>query len=317
MIAQVSNDDRGDLSDRALMARVARLYFEDDIPRTKIADELGISRFKVGRILDRARAEGVVTISINDRGLPDAVLSERLRQLLGIEECIVVRSEGSVESMRQHIGQVAAQHISSTVRAGEVLGLTWGRTLATTAAQIERLPRLTVVQLTGLVAGDLGASPTELVRDVVERAGGQVYPIFSPFLHDVATAQNLRRHPDIKRAMQFFDSVTTAAVSIGNWVPPNSQVRDVLPPDEVDRLMSAGCVADVAGVLVGRRGELVDPEFHRRCIAISPEQLVLAPRVIGVAGGASKATAVRAVAAAGLITGLVTDEKLASAILDS
>jgi DNA-binding transcriptional regulator LsrR (DeoR family) len=82
-------------------------------------------------------------------------------------------------------------------------------------------------------------------------------------------------------------------------------------------LMKAGCVADVAGVLVGRHGELIDPEFHRRCIAISPAQLVAAPRVIGIAGGATKASAVKAVAAAGLITGLVTDDKLASAILDA
>lgn len=51
---------------RALLAAVARAHYIDDLSRVEIAETFGISRFKVARLLARAREEGIVTIKIND-----------------------------------------------------------------------------------------------------------------------------------------------------------------------------------------------------------------------------------------------------------
>ncbi|MFE7732504.1 hypothetical protein [Microbacterium sp. NPDC057442] len=56
--------------DRALMAAVARAHYLEDRSRVDISDALGISRFKVARLLSRAKEEGIVTIEIHDWGLP-------------------------------------------------------------------------------------------------------------------------------------------------------------------------------------------------------------------------------------------------------
>lgn len=305
-------------SDRALMAQVARLYFERDIPRTQIAELLGLSRFKVGRIIARARDEGVVTITINDQGLPDARLSQLLREKLGLQECVVVRSHGTPEAVRQQLGAAASDLIAGSLREGEVLGVTWGRSIAATVTHLGVLPTLTVVQLTGFVAGERGASPVELVRDAVERSGGVVHPIFAPLVvQDFATAQSLRRHPDLHSALRLYDSVTAAVLSVGSWDPAISQVRDVLDDEDVERFQELGCVADTAGILLRADGTLVDTEFQRRCVAISADALRAVPRKIAVAGGAGKATAVGAAVAAGFVTSLVTDHELAEAVLAS
>jgi len=73
--------DEGE-SSRHLAARVARGYYVDDRSKVELANELGISRFKVARLLDLARDSGIVTIEIHDEGLIDSEMSERLQEHL-------------------------------------------------------------------------------------------------------------------------------------------------------------------------------------------------------------------------------------------
>lgn len=303
--------------DRALMAAVARAHYLDDRSRVEIADAFGISRFKVARLLARARDEGVVTIQIDDGGLPDLELAGRLREALGLDRCHVIRSHGDDDAVRQQIGAAAARALGETLSEDEVLGVTWGRTLTATASQLQHLPRLSVVQLTGFVAGDLASSPIEVVRQASQRSGGDVYPIFSPLIvEDRETAESLRRHPDIRSAIELFPEVTTALLSVGAWNPPDSQIRDVLSIDDLANALSKGCIADIAGILIKEDGQPVDPQFQERCVNISYEQLQKVPRVVAVAGGAAKADAIRTVSGAGLITELFTDHALALALLE-
>lgn len=305
-----------DRTELALMATIARAHYLDGRSHVKIAEELGISRFRVARLLDRARDQGVVRITIDDRGLEDPTLGERLKARLGLAECYVVRCHGDEANVRAQVGFVAAEVLETTLDADEVLGLTWGRTLTATTSQLRSLPRLSIVQLTGSVSGDFGSSPIEIIRQASTRSGGAVYPIFSPlFIEDEVTAASLRQHHDIRSAIELFASVTTAVLSVGSWNPPNTQVRDVLAPGEVKRLEALGVVADIAGILIRADGTLADPGFQRRCIAISYDELIAVPRVLAVASGVSKSEAILAVSKAGLITSLVTDHELAMNIL--
>lgn len=305
------------MEERVLMAAVARAYYLDDRSRVEIADAFGISRFKVARLLARARDEGMVTIQIDDLGLPDPVLGARLQEALGLDSCLVVRSHGDDQSVREQLGAAAAVRLSETIHADEVLGVTWGRTLTATASRFTSLPKVSIVQLTG-IAGTLSSSPIEVVRHVSRRSGGDVHPIFAPLIvQDLETAQSLRKHPDIRSAMDLFPSVTTALLSVGAWKPEDTQVKGLLSIDDLANAITGGCVADIAGILVKEDGTPVDPIFQQRCINISYDQLRAVPRVVAVAGGAAKASAIRAVSRSGLITELVTDHALAEAVLAS
>ena len=50
---------------KAAMAEVARLYYVRDLTQQDIAERLGVSRFKVVRLLAQARSEGVVRFEID------------------------------------------------------------------------------------------------------------------------------------------------------------------------------------------------------------------------------------------------------------
>ena len=51
-------------ADTRLMLRAAQLYYHGDLTQDAIGKRLGVSRFKVGRLLDRALKEHAVRIEI-------------------------------------------------------------------------------------------------------------------------------------------------------------------------------------------------------------------------------------------------------------
>ena len=75
------------------MAEVARLYYVRDLTQQQIAERLGVSRFKVLRLLEQARSEGVVRYEI-DEPVPgrDDLLAPRSRGALGLATALVVES---------------------------------------------------------------------------------------------------------------------------------------------------------------------------------------------------------------------------------
>jgi hypothetical protein len=58
-------------------AQVARRYYFDNRSKVQIARELGMTRSRVARLLERARTSGIVRISVIGAGSLDLVLSER------------------------------------------------------------------------------------------------------------------------------------------------------------------------------------------------------------------------------------------------
>ncbi len=312
----MSIDDPG-VEDRGLIAAVARRFYLDDRSKVEIAAELGLSRFKVARLLDQARSTGLVTITLNDTGLPDRELSEKLRQHLDLDECLVIASHGDEAEVRRQIGAAAAGLLSESLHAGDVLGLAWGRTTAAMTAELRSLPKISIVQLTGTVGADLTESPVEIVRQASQRAGGTAKPIFAPFLlDDPVTTAALRRQADVAEVMDMFGSVTVAVVAVGSWDPPVSRLREVLSDADRTAMEAQGTQAEVAAIFIDRDGTVVGQQLTDRCLSISAAQLAAIPRVIAVAGGRSKAAAVRAVARAGFISTLVTDRGLAEAVLE-
>ncbi|SEB62082.1 DNA-binding transcriptional regulator LsrR, DeoR family [Paramicrobacterium humi] len=295
---------------------VARKFYLEDHSKVEIADELQISRFKVARLIEQARSLGLITISINDEGLVDEDLSARVAAKLGIDEARVIEAYGDDTHVRDQVGKAAGELLTETLRPGDVLGMAWGRTLSSMTESLPSLPPMTIVQLTGAAGMNIFQSPVELVRKLVQASGGSAYPIYAPLvLADPTTAEALRSQPDIARALSRYSEVTTAVMSIGSWQPPESQLYESIHPDDRQGLLDRGVVAEISGVLLAEDGSEPAPDFLERCICATAAELRAIPRVLAVAAGARKAAAVRAVARAGLMNGLVTDRTLAEAVL--
>ncbi len=301
-------------------AAIARRYYIEGLSKSQIATEFGISRFKVARTLEIAKAQGLVRIEIELPAQLDADLSDRLRVQFGLRHALVVTTRDEPEpELRAHLGEVAAGLLTEVVVEGDVLGLAWGRSVAATIAALSSLARCTVVQMTG-AAGNVGVTEDTLenVRAVANVSGGPAFPIYAPIiLDDAETAARIRRQPHVAEALRRFDLLTVALVAVGSWDPPNSQLRDSMSATDRASLELFHVRAEVCATLLDDDGNPVAPAMAERSIAVSTEQLSRVPEVIAVAGGRTKVAAVRAVLRAGFVTSLVTDATVASALVQA
>ncbi len=296
-----------------------RRYYLDGASKSEIAAELGISRFRVARLLEQARRDGIVRIDIDPLPELDLALADEVARRHGIRGAVVVRTIAGPDELRAaQLGRAAAAVLADTLEASDVLGISWGRTLHAMVEQLPRLPACSVVQLVGSVPTlELDVNSLELVRRIAERATGPVFPLHVPLLvQDPDMAQALMQDAMASKSVGMFDSLTRAAVGIGAWLPGGSTIRAALSPDDARAVDGAGGVADLCSIVLDANGSPVAAAgLPDRCIAIREDQLRRVPDVIAVADGAGKVPAIRAALRSGLIHRLVTTEDTARLLL--
>ena len=242
-------------SEVVLAARVARQFYLEGVSKVDIAERLGISRFRVARLLDSAREAGMVRIEI---GLPagslDTGLSAELCSAFGLKYAFAFDVPDEDEAaLRRRMGEVAGEVLMDIITPADVLGMSWARSLSGLAAALTRMPPCPIVQLTGAVPPPDGRDLLHLVRGVASIGGGTAHVFYAPMiLDDAETAAAIRRQADVADAMALVPSVTIAMVAIGAWAPGLSTIFDACSPEERDALAQLGVRAEMAGVFLGR-----------------------------------------------------------------
>jgi DNA-binding transcriptional regulator LsrR (DeoR family) len=301
-------------------AAMARRFYLEGKSKIQIAQEFGVSRFKVARVLETALERDLVRIEIRVPAELDAERSDALRARYGLRHAVVVESPADAEADTadpENLGEVAADLLGELVTEGDVLGLAWGRSTIHMAAALDQLPPCTVVQLTGVYdAGTAERGSVEAVRRAAQVSGGEAHPIYAPMLlPDSATAAALRGQTGIARAFEYFDKVTVACVSIGAWAPGISTVYDMLSEGERAHYASLGTAAEMSAHLFDTEGRRIGRDLGERCITVEADRLRRIPEVVAIAGGHRKAAAIGAVLRSGLVTSLVTDTAAADYLL--
>jgi DNA-binding transcriptional regulator LsrR (DeoR family) len=301
-----------------LAARVAREFYIDGVSKIEIAGRLGISRFRVARLLDSAREAGMVRIEI---GLPggalDAGLSAELCSAFGLRYAFAFDFPDQDElALRRRLSEAAGQALTDLITPGDVIGLSWARSLSGLAAALTRMPPCPIVQLTGAVPPPDGRDLLDLVRSVARIGGGTAHVFYAPMiLDDAETAAAIRRQADVADALALVSSVTIAMVAIGAWAPALSTIYDACSPAERADIARLGVIAEMAGVFLGKDGRPVPTGLDSRMIVTPGHVLAKIPSVIAVAYGVSKSAAVHAAIRGGMIHGLVTHTSMARALL--
>ena len=305
-------------SEIVLAAQVARQFYLEGVSKVDIADRLGISRFRVARLLDSAREAGMVHIEI---GLPagslDTGLSAELCSAFGLKYAFAFNVPDEDDAaLRRRMGEVAGEVLMDIITPADVLGMSWARSLSGLAAALTRMPPCPIVQLTGAVPPPDGRDLLHLVRGVASIGGGTAHVFYAPMiLHDAETAAAIRRQADVADAMALVPSVTIAMVAIGAWAPGLSTIFDACSPEERDALAQLGVRAEMAGVFLGEDGRPVETPLDSRMIVTPGPALAKIPCVSAGAYGVSKSAAVHAAISAGMVHGLVTHASLARALL--
>lgn len=296
-------------------AVIARRYYLEGRTRVEIAEEFGLSRFKVARMLEEALESGMVEITIHDPGSIDVALSTELQQKYSLQHAYAVEAESMNTADRvEAVAKAMAELLQSILHDGDVIGVDCGRTMTRIAPYLTTLPKCDVVQLTGL-AGGLTSNGADLTRRISEVTGGGSWPLYAPYVvADARTAVSLASTPQIKDAFANHSRITCALVSVGGWTPEASQVYTSLSEDEATSLYRAGVRAETCGLLMDADGHRVVGLDERR-MGITEQGLRAIPTVVAICAGAAKIEATKAVLRSGLISALVTDTEVAAAVL--
>ncbi|MET3172853.1 UNVERIFIED_ORG: DNA-binding transcriptional regulator LsrR (DeoR family) [Arthrobacter sp. UYCu721] len=299
-----------------LLAAIGRAHYLEGKSKVEIAEEHGISRFQVARMLDEARESGIVRIEIIAPESRNGVSAEALQDLLGLRRVVITRSDHDPLIGRELQAQAAADVLSSIVREGATVGISWSRTLDAMATLVDRLPRCDIVQLAGALPVGGSGNSFELIHKLGRLSGGRNWPVWAPLVvEDAATAAGLRRTPEIAGALAKADTLDIALVALGRWNSNSSTVWNRVGNLDRAAAAEAGAIAECSGRLFDGDGNAVKTDLDSRVIAVTLEQLKRTPEVIAVARTAQLAPAVRAAARAGFVTTVIIDDALAAELV--
>ncbi len=293
---------------------VARRFYLEQKTKSQIAAELGISRFKVARLIDTALAEGIVRIEISDQGDLNVELAEKVRRAFGLKTVLVLDGPDlPAGALFEPLGLLTAEFLEEALTDGQLLGMSWGRTLAAASRALTQLPKVDVVQAAGSPANlDLSQNPTELVHRFARASGGTAYPLFGPmWVEDRDLVGKLRAEASIANTMSQYDTIDALVVGIGSWRPEESCLCSGFPESWRRDALKRNVTADLCATLVDAEGNAVPSPLDELGLCIGTEQIRRVPERIGVGGGIEKAEAIRAVLKGGWITALITDAGVA------
>ena len=299
-------------------AVIARQFYLEGRSKVEIGDGLGLSRFKVARILEQARDFGLVEVTIRLPAQIEPDLSADLRAHLGLRRTIVLARTADGDGVYGDLGKVGAELLAELVTGGDVLGLSCSRSVTATTQALRDLEPCDVVQLTRTLAGaGVDTGSVESVRRAAVVSGGRAFPIYAPMvLPDSSTKQSLAGQEGIRNTLDRIETVTVAMVAIGGWSEGLSTVWGSVTGDEQVAAVRANAIGEIGGRLFDVNGDPVPGSVDDRVLGMTLAQLREIDEVVGLAHGGGRAPAVLAAVASGLIDTLVCDAGLARALLN-
>lgn len=310
-----------------LATQVARLYFDRGLSKVEIATRLGMSRFRVARLIDGALAGGLVRIEYRDVPTEDVELARTIEDRFEIDLCSVAAMPNTDGGALSRVARLGAAILDGLIAGGETVGVAWGSTLAAVVREIPTRsdPSIAVVQLAGGSSQiDRELEPGQLSRLLADRLGGVHHALFAPaFVESRALRRALLRQPDVADAADRFESISLAIVGIGAMPSGTGQTSSsllrsgVLTAETVARLVGLGAVGDLVVHPFDAAGQFVAPDLAERAMAIGVADLRRTRRVVAVATGLEKAAAIRGALRTGVVRILVTDAPTARAVLEA
>ncbi len=305
---------------RVQAALAARRYYLAQCTKSQIARELGVSRFKVARLIDAAIEQGIVQFVIAEPDDLNTELGEAVRTAYGLKAVLVLDGPDlPTSALTAPLGNLAALLLDETLNDGQILGIAWGRTLAAMTHVLTHLPKVDIVQVAGAPLGlEISQNPVELLHRLASLSGGRSFPVYSPmWTEDPLLIERLRQEPSVARAIGKYDSIDVLVLGIGSWTPAESCLCTGFPDTWRHEALAAGVRADVCGTLIDRDGREVHSPLDEFGLTINSRQLRNIPEVIGIGGGMEKAEAIAAALRGQWINVLVTDAGVARHLLSN
>ena len=306
----------------SLRLRAAWLYYNQGLTQKDVAEQLGISRTTVIRLLDEAMRRSEVQIWINE-GVGDCVeMAIKLERAYGLDEAIVVPAPATNDANAQAkcVGLALGQFLTEAISDDSTIGVGWGRTMTASLASFRppRRDNCKVVSLLGGIVAVHQTNPIDYTWRLASQLGAECYMFLAPLLVDsVETKRNLIDKCGLEAIYRLAEDLDLAIVSCGDIGPQSTSLSEgFISRRELDELIDAGCVCDTMFNFLDKDGHSVDHSVNSRVMSVDLDTLKKARHIVLASGGAHRAIAIRATIRRVGCNTLITDEGAAKALLE-
>jgi DNA-binding transcriptional regulator LsrR (DeoR family) len=304
------------MSDRAFLGKLAWLYYVDGLTQKEIGQRVGLSRLKVVRLLQRARAEGVVRIHIAPDLRLNTELARGLEERFNLQEAIVTEPDETGEA----IGRAGGRFLERMLRDDLTLGIGMGRTIASL------LPHVSTRSLNNVVIRTLAGVYEEPGREtnayniswrLADLLDAVVEPLHSPLIvANGATRTALVEDRVLRSVLESLETCNLGLIGLGALDESSPLIRlGYCTPEELAALKAKGAIGEILGRFYTLQGEIIPTAFDDRMIGITLPQLCSIPLVVAMAYGEGKVRPTLGALRTGCIDVLITDRWTAEAIL--
>ena len=304
-----------------LAINVAKLYYRSDFSQQKIAQELGVSRPSISRLLQYAKDKGYVNIQIVDPVEDMSIMEQRLKDKLHLKDVKIASSTiNDEEEIKKYISIAAAQYLDGIIKDGDIIGVGWGTTLYNMSQAL--IPRSIkgsqVVQLEG---GLSNSEWNNYSREILENFANsfntvaQYLPL--PVIFDnKATKEQVDKDRYIKRILELGRHANIALFSVGT-VRPNALFfrlgyTDIQEQEKIQR----NSVGDICSRFFDVEGRVCNRDLDERTVGITLSELRDKEYSIMISGGEGKINAIKAALKGRYANVLITDQFTGKALLE-
>lgn len=310
----------GDAMDQKTKVKIAFLYYTAGLTQDEIAKKLDLTRQKVNAVIGSLRSDGIVTVSICGLEQEYVDWENTLEQTFGLKRVIIAPDYGDPSLAFLKVAGAAAQYLDETIGPEDVIGVSWGRTLAATIREMRpvKKPGCKVIQLLGTQG--MGTEPTksdDIVRALANKLDCPTYMLYAPaVVSSPETKDLLLRERIIQNVFDLMKTCTVGIFGIGELSEDAPMYQmGFLTREDLDRLHKEGFRADIGMNPVRFDGSSDGCFLENRLLNADMACIRCMPRTIAVASGAEKAEAVTAVLRSGCVDTIVIDSRLAEEMI--
>ncbi len=322
----VTEPPRSATSDDVRLAlRAATLYHLEGATQAEIAAKLGVSRPTAGRLIARARAQGLVRIEISVpdelRGNLHTELERDLERAFGLTEVVVLSDapDGSPTGYAA-LGRATAAVLSRRLHAQDTLGFTWGPETVSVAQALNS----TSARCTNVVQLDGSMSSTDYQSGVdytLGRCASQLQAtpqrLHAPLYADQATVSALEKDSVIGRALELGRRAEVMMFGIGPVSTSTTLFAGAYIDSAIlDELHGLGAVGEIGGRFFALDGSDIGGSLPARTVSVPLDAVRACPSAVLVSGGALKHEAILGALNGDLAKVLVTDIDCARWLLE-
>ncbi|MCW5221771.1 sugar-binding transcriptional regulator [Verminephrobacter aporrectodeae subsp. tuberculatae] len=303
------------------LAQLATLYHVDGCTQDDLSRQFGISRATVGRLLRRAREEGIVEIRVRPHAIFAADLERQLTERFRIQRALIAVDHKDSDKQRELLAGLVASELDRILLDGSVVAVGMGRNLSCVSEHAMSTTRREcnfVSAIGGSYRGGEAMNADHIARRLAARFGGKSESLYAPALvGDPQVRRALLENDTVRHTLDKARRADVALIGVGDVSVDSNMVRmGWFSAQEISEARRAGTVGDMMGYdFIDIHGRPAPTPMQGRVIGLTRDDLQRIPNVIAVAAETSKVTAILGALRTGTIDTLATTAGNAAAVL--